>query len=130
VFLNDKQIVRNLYTINNADKLLVDIGKIVSEDLKGKAEELTRERKINQDRIYRNGLAKKAVQSFRPVLSTVLSKSLYRHLSAATRDYLYRPRNEVRLEPFESDYVKDFIQWFYTDDIALYERVKQNAARP
>lgn len=126
VFLNGNQFVENLYVMDNASELLDDIGQIVGDNFVEKAKQKKFDKKY-QAATYRNALLKNIASLTRPARKTLLGYSINQRLSRATRSYVYRPRREMHLKPFESDYVKDFIRWFYADDFVLYEHVKAAA---
>jgi hypothetical protein len=124
IILNGNFVLDNIYTVNNINNLLNDIGLHVGESLVQSAQ-TDQSRPANRTIVFRNELLRRVIGKARPLsnrLSTVLPESIKQNL----RDRLYVPRDQKLKYIFDNEYTQAFIRDYYAEDISLYEQVNHD----
>jgi hypothetical protein len=123
--LNSEQLVDSLYTVNEIDLLLEEVGKYVGQSLNQDCKKETAVTRANQSIVFRNDVLRWITETARPLtnqISLFLPKSAKRYI----RDTIYVPRDERMKAMFSAGYVQDFVRSYYVEDIALYKKVEES----
>lgn len=121
IYLNNQQIVDQVYPLRAIDKVFKDLklqtGKqFITDDLNVKA---------NQTKVYRNILFRwvyKGLSTGKYIVPTSLKEKARDDLFS----FMFASRDKRYSDLFQSDYVKDFIKYFYEKDIQLMDRVRHS----
>jgi hypothetical protein len=119
IFLDEHQVMDAVYTVNEIDALLADLGERIGHDLiDGKTGKGGR--KDNPTLVHRNEITRYLVKGIRPV-----AKYVYRALPLGARQKI---RSRILVPPdrrlqsfFSSNYVQDFIRDYYCKDLEFWE---------
>lgn len=122
VYLDGIHVVDSLYVIDEIDQLLKDVSARAGETLvrEGRPES----RQANQSVVYRSEAVRRLAEASRPFM-----RSLYRAFPASVKQSLqsmvYVPRIKRLNSLFSSEYVTDFIEDYYHEDLVLFSEVKE-----
>jgi len=120
--LDGEQIVDSLYTVDDVDKLLEEVGQRVGRSLGQSNQAGGVQPRANQSIVFRNDLLRWVIETARP-LSNKVSRLLPEGVKQWVRDQIYIPRDQRMKNLFTADYIQDFIRDYYAEDIALYKKV-------
>ena len=120
--LDGEQIVNSLYTVDDVDKLLEEVGQRVGGSLGQSNQAGGLQPRANQSIVFRNDLLRWVIETARP-LSNKVSRLLPEGVKQWVRDQIYIPRDQRMKNLFTADYIQDFIRDYYAEDIALYKKV-------
>lgn len=122
ILLDGKQIVDDLYTVDEVDLLLAAVSKRVGCNLcaGGNDGQMPQD---NRSMVYRNELFRLLMKSTRPV-TRLAARTLSENSRQKLRNMIYIRRDQRLESVFSSDYVQDFIQNYYQDDIALWNEIR------
>lgn len=127
VYVNGERVVDTLYTVDEVNQLLADVGRHVGVELC----EATNSPSLraNTTLVYRSDLIQHVVRAAglgRRLALRILPQLIKRYM----RDRLLVPRDRRLMELFEQGDVKEFIRDYYAEDIALFERVRHQSLEP
>lgn len=122
VYFNDELLVKNLYTLNSLDKMLLHIKRIIGDQKLIEVEDKT----INLTDVYRNEYLRKIFESMRPLLSNTILPMIPEKFKKMIRKSLYSPQKYTNINVFNSREVRNFIGKYYHDDIELFNTLKFN----
>jgi len=117
VQIDDVQLVKYLYTLENLDALMCEMGRRMGVD------NATVGRDHRSLRL-RVGKAHRVVLSFNKAARSVLSDRAYHRLKAATVPILARRLDEPLTEKVIGQDRVDFLTRYYAADQALYDRIR------
>jgi len=115
----DRQVVRNIYTIENIEDLLVDLMKnaglaIPSDDFQNF------KKKINPTKVFKNNTLGYVFNIIKPFSTKILKNSPWTFKGKISKHLYIKPQEKFN-DILNSEYVKDFISEFYHDDIQFYK---------
>jgi hypothetical protein len=119
--LDGKRIPDALYTVEEIDILLSDLGRRIGENLLGAGIQQGA-RPANRTVVFRSDLLRRVIETPRPVTDR-LGRVLPEKTKQTIRDKVYVPRDQQMKVPFGAPEVREFIQDYYSDDIALYKEL-------
>lgn len=122
VYFNDELLVKNLYTLNSLDIMLLHIKRIIGDRKLIEVEDKT----INLTDVYRNEYLRKIFESLRPLLSNTILPMIPEKFKIMIRKSLYYPKKYTNINVFNSREVRNFIGKYYHDDIELFNTLKFN----
>lgn len=124
VELNGMRIVDKLYTVDNVNVLLEDVGRIVGQKL---VEHSLQDGGIrrNSSVVYRNDILRRVIETARPFTNRLVN-GLSDRAKQKIRDRVYVPRDKRMTDLFSADNVQQFIRDYYADDILLFHQVNQH----
>jgi hypothetical protein len=120
--LDGEQIVDSLYTLNDVDKLFKEVGQFMGCSIGCRSQVGGTQPRINQSIVFRNDLIRWAIETTRPLLNQSY-RLLPEGVKQRVRDQIYVPRDHRMKDLFTADHVQNFIQSYYTKDIALYKKI-------
>jgi len=123
--LDGEQIVNSLYTVDDVDKLLEEVGQRVGRSLGQSSQAGGAQPRANQSIVFRNDFLRWVIETARP-LSNQVSRLLPEGAKQRVRDQIYIPRDQRMKDLFAADYVQDFIRDYYAEDIALYKKISHH----
>ena len=127
VFDKGEKLIDNLYTPNDLRFLFGDIEKLINKKLIGSLDFL--KQPANSSKIYRSEFLKSCFSFFHPILSKPTNHILPESLKKRIEDYLCVPRDVKMKVMFDSDYIRSFIENYYSEDIKLYYSVYDREAQ-
>lgn len=119
IYLKESQIVHNIYSMDELDSLWADLSLCLGASLRGATDDVAAS---NRSRVYRHRRLGMLIEQIRPVLADAAS-GLPQGLKKTLRELVFVPRDQKFFELFQSDYVRDFIESYYADDIRLFQSV-------
>ena len=75
--------------------------------------------------MYRNDLLRRVLETSRP-FAAYLANFLSESVKEDIRNLVYVPRDQRMKNIFQTDQVRDFVQEYYADDIAVYSHLIQS----
>jgi hypothetical protein len=114
------RMVDNLYTVNTINDLLNDVSQRVGQTLTTPANKASQPL-ANRTVVFRNDLLRRIIESGRP-LSDRLGQILPENAKQRIRDRVYVHRDERMSELFNSERVREFVENYYAEDLALYRQ--------
>jgi hypothetical protein len=121
LYLDGKQEVDTIYTVNDIEILLDDVSRRVGCDLLAGNHATALERE-NCAVVHRSEFMRHLVESSRP-LSGILKIVLSDKMIQSIRSSMYIPRDQRLYALFSANYVLDFIQDYYSEDLKLWDEV-------
>lgn len=121
ICLDGKRVVDTLYTVDEVETLIGDVGERVRQDLLAHVGQ-NRTVHANRTVVHRNEMVRLLVETTRPMtrlVTTALTESARDRL----RNMVYVSRDRRLASLFNSDYVQDFIREYYREDIELWSNV-------
>lgn len=128
--LDGARVINNLYLVDEIDDLLADVGRRLGENLLEPTHDGGRTSE-NRTFVYRNDLLRRVLETSRP-LAVYLANFLSESVKEDIRSLVYVPRDQRMKSIFQTNQVRDFIQEYYADDIAVYSHLiesKRNDAQ-
>jgi len=127
IYLDNEKIVGNIYTVEQINILLKEVESLVG---KKRGAETTKEvEAVNQAVVYRNQAIRALVGPLLPVARTILRPLLPNSVKKSLRSTVYVPQGRYFDDIFESDYVFDFINDFYRQDIGLLKSIELESSK-
>ena len=126
IYNNEQQVVNNIYLVNQIGLLLQDLVEIIGYNFFDKE---TINVKANQALVYKSQLLQNVVNKLSPNIRTFINNIISDNSKEKIRRLLYTPQKNRFSELFESAYVKDFIKFYYENDIDLYNRYLQKESK-
>lgn len=124
VKLDGRPVVDNLYTVENIKDLVADLENRIGMSLSVRDHGVPP--KANQSVVFRNEMLREIFSLTRPVTKKI-SQFLPESARQKIRSHVYVPRDARMKELFASQYVKDFVSDYYSEDILLVKQVESNA---
>jgi hypothetical protein len=121
-FVNNhqKRVIKNIFCLEHIDEMIVSIEEIIGDKLK-----LSHQIEKNQTYLYRNSIFRYFFEIFRPMY-----KTLYHNLPRGFVNFIismvFVTKDENLQKLFKSDYVIEFVNANYAEDISLYEQTMAN----
>lgn len=119
VYYQGERFVDRAYLLENIGDFYRDIENIVGENLKSE-ERKSRGSRDNASFVYKNELMRQVLNRIRPYVAKYLPVKV----KQAVQPLVFTSPSDRRFGIFESEYVRDFVQSFYRDDIRLYEDMR------
>ena len=112
------RVIKNLYLVDEIDDLLVGLGQRLGQNLLVTTHDSDRT-SGNRTFVYRNDYLRRVFETTRPLI-THLANLLSERVKENIRNIVYVPRDERMKNIFQTHQVQDFVQEYYSDDIAVY----------
>ncbi|KPP97788.1 sulfotransferase family 2 domain-containing protein [Marinobacter sp. HL-58] len=122
--LDGVRVLDTIYTVNEINDLLLDVGRRVGQNL-GEPGTEGGVTQANRTVVFRNDLLRRVIETARP-LTDRLGKVLPESVKQQVRERVYVPRDQRMKDLFEADDVQAFVLDYYADDIALCRHVNQH----
>jgi hypothetical protein len=122
IYEEDKRLIDNIYLIENIDQLLVSLENLIGCSL----------RAVNEDKsflesrptvAYRNEFIRILHRATWPFTNKIFSIYLHPKTKKKIKSYIYTPNPSQHRNIFNSNYLKDFITYYYRDDIYLLNQL-------
>ena len=120
--LDGTRILKKLYTVKEINELLTDVSRLVGYNLAETSPEKTGKNTVNRSVVIRNDFLRRVIETTRPATKNLVS-ILPERAKQKIRDRVYVARDERMNDIFGASHVRDFINDYYADDIALYQQV-------
>ncbi|WP_199456732.1 MULTISPECIES: sulfotransferase family 2 domain-containing protein [unclassified Marinobacter] len=121
--LDGSRVIDKIYTVDEVDTLLADLGRRVSQDLQ-EGSSAYGGIQTNRSVVFRNDFLRRVIETGRP-LTNIVSAVLPESAKQRIRKRVYVPRDQRMKDLFAADYVRAFINDYYADDIRLFQKVSQ-----
>ncbi|NGZ90281.1 sulfotransferase family 2 domain-containing protein [Psychroflexus maritimus] len=117
--IENKIILTNkIFTTSEVDLLIAHLENHTDIEIQNQSIE-----KIAQSKVYRNEFIQFLMEDIRPGLKKIYKPLLPNNLKKKLLDTFLVPRDARYQSLFQANYVIDFIEEYYKDDIALYNKV-------
>lgn len=121
VFDEGRQVVKHIYTMDEIPALLRKVETIVGEAIQ--VAEFIKAPHEQQAVLYRLGLLRYGSSVNIPGFSWLAHRLMRSSFKDVLRNLIYASMEERHQGIFDSQYVREFIESYYADDISLYEEV-------
>jgi len=124
IFEGTDRIVDRLYTVDQVSDLLADIGKVIEEPITEMGQGASKPGKLNVTSVYRSPWIGVLLALGRPLLEMQIHRVIPKTVRSYLKSIIYVPRDRRLEDVFDSIYVREFIEEYYSADLKMFEEHK------
>lgn len=119
--LRNQQLIKKLFTIDQTNEIFSYISQITGQKIHAS------DKKLNATKVYKNDFYRLILNNTNQFLKSILRDKAYKQLKIyVENNYFHFIFNSNYYNLMKSFEVKDFIDWFYSEDIKLYKDITES----